>query len=250
MFRTTSTASRTRRCSGAVAAATAAALMLAPGVAFAAGQPTAPGTGHAGSKTGTHAGGKGGSGGSHAGGKAGSHKTGRPGHTTGHAGAGHTASHKTGHTGAGHSTTHPTRHAGGAAAHGTKAATHGTNASASTGGPASGGSKNPQSPTSKHSAADETATVTKLSVAKVAEDGTVTMTARVSPAHRTAGAAEATGSVEFSIDGASSGPIPLSSGRAMVQAEVGPGEHTASAKYSGDTEHAPSDSGPVGVTAG
>ena len=49
MFRTTSTASRTRRCSGAVAAATAAALILAPGVAFAAGQPAAPGTGHAGS---------------------------------------------------------------------------------------------------------------------------------------------------------------------------------------------------------
>jgi hypothetical protein len=36
----------------------------------------------------------------------------------------------------------------------------------------------------------------------------------------------------------------------MVQAEVGPGEHTASAKYSGDAEHEPSDSGPVSVKAG
>ena len=93
-------------------------------------------------------------------------------------------------------------------------------------------------------------TVTKLSVSSTpADDGTLTMTARVSPAHRTPGASPATGSVVFSVDGASSEPIPLSGGRAMVQVELGPGEHTASATYSGDSEHAPSESGPVSVTA-
>lgn len=75
------------------------------------------------------------------------------------------------------------------------------------------------------------------------------MTAQVSPAHQSPGATEATGTVVFSVDGASSEPIPLSGGRAVVKAELGPGEHTASAAYSGDAEHAPSDSGPVSVPA-
>ena len=43
MFRTTLMTPHARRCSGAVAAAAAAALVLAPGVAFAAGQPGRPG---------------------------------------------------------------------------------------------------------------------------------------------------------------------------------------------------------------
>jgi hypothetical protein len=73
------------------------------------------------------------------------------------------------------------------------------------------------------------------------------MAARVSPAHRSPGASAVTGSVVFTLDGTSSGPIPLTGGRAMVQAETGPGEHTASVKYSGDAEHSPSESGPVSV---
>jgi hypothetical protein len=93
-------------------------------------------------------------------------------------------------------------------------------------------------------------TVTKLSISNTpSDDGTLTMSARVSMAHRTSGASPATGTVVFSVDGASSEPIPLSGGRATVQVEMGPGEHTASAKYSGDAEHAPSDSGPVSVAA-
>ena len=246
MSHTTLTTPRTRRCSRAVIAAAAAALVLAPGAAFAAGQPAGPGGGHPAGTGTSHAGGKGGS-------HTGSHKTGRPGHTAGHTGAGHSTGHSTSHragtAGAAHSTAHPTRHAGnGHGATAGTAAAHSTSSSPASG--SSGSSKSPQSPTAKNSAADQTATVTKLSVSKAGADGTVTMVARVSPAHRTAGAAEVTGSVVFSLDGASSGPVPMSGGRAMVQAEVGPGEHTASAKYVGDPEHGPSDSGPVGVTAG
>jgi hypothetical protein len=83
-----------------------------------------------------------------------------------------------------------------------------------------------------------------------ANDGTVILTARVTTAHRNSGASAATGTVVFSMDGATSESVPLSGGRAMVRAQVGPGEHTASAKYSGDAEHAPSDSGPVSIMAG
>ncbi|MEZ0113120.1 hypothetical protein ABH920_007145 [Catenulispora sp. EB89] len=260
MFRTTLTTSRTRRYSGAVVAATAAAMVLTPGVAFAAGQPAGPGPGSG-----------------HSGTTAGSHRSGHPGHATGHSGhsAGHSAgrsgtghsgsgSRSPGHTGAGHSASHATGHAGGSrsgghaaghtgsgssttsgrtAAHGAKVASHSTGSGSSDGRQDSGSKTS-----SASSAAGMSETVTRLSVSN--SDGIVTMSARVSPAHRGSGASAATGSVTFTVDDASSGPIPMSAGKAMVQVELGPGRHTASAKYSGDAEHAPSDSGAVSVTAG
>jgi len=77
---------------------------------------------------------------------------------------------------------------------------------------------------------------------------TLAMSARVSEAHRTVGAQPATGTVVFTVDGASSGPIPLTAGQAAVGVKMGPGNHTASAKYSGDASHAASDSGPMSIT--
>jgi len=252
MFRTTLTTSRTRRYSGAVVAATAAAMVLTPGVAFAAGQPAGPSSGHSGNTAGSHRSG-------HSG-----HATGHSGHSAGRSGTGHSGSRSPGHTGAGHSASHATGHAGGSrsgghpaghtgsgssttsgrtAAHGAKVASHSTG-SGSSDGPQDSGSKT----SSASSAAGMSDTVTRLSVSN--SDGIVTMSARVSPAHRGSGASAATGSVTFTVDDASSGPIPMSGGKAMVQVELGPGRHTASAKYSGDAEHAPSDSGAVSVTAG
>jgi hypothetical protein len=54
--------------------------------------------------------------------------------------------------------------------------------------------------------------------------------------------------VNFTVDGASSGPVPLTNNRASVKVKLSPGKHTASAKYSGDPSHSPSDSGPVSFT--
>jgi hypothetical protein len=103
----------------------------------------------------------------------------------------------------------------------------------------------------KSSSSGQAATVTKLSVSKVATASKpVTMSARVSLAHRTAGAPPATGTMVFTVDGASSRPVPLTGGKVLVKVKLDPGEHTASAKYSGDDEHAPSDSGPVSVMVG
>lgn len=147
-----------------------------------------------------------------------------------------------------------------AGAHGAKPPVHRTStASHRTGGAAdqaggtaqrTGSATRAKAASAKTSAADQGATVTKLSVSRsTTDDGILTMSARVSPAHRTVGASAVTGSVVFTVDGASSGPIPLTGGRAMVQAEVGPGEHTVTAAYSGDDEHMPSDSEPVSVGA-
>jgi hypothetical protein len=260
MIRTTLTASRARRCSGLVVAATAAAVLMAPGTAFAAGQPSGPvpqgPVSHSGHSAGHTGQGHGhGHPGSHAGrnsaGRAGGHTAGHTtSHTTGHAGhpgRGHSAGHSgTGRT-TGHPTNHPASHSTGAGKTGAASGTSRSSGPGDSSDSASGGSASSSTSTSTSSAglAD---TVTKVSVSN-ADDGTMTMSARVSTAHRTTGAAPATGTVEFFLDGASSGPIPLSGGRASVQIELAPGEHTGSAHYSGDAEHAPSDSGPVSLSA-
>lgn len=274
MFRKTLITPQARRRSGVVVAAATAAVILAPGAAFAAGQPAGPGepgTSHsAGTSHSTGAG--------HAGG----HKGGRSGHTTGrgaghsrsgghagtghsgtgrsgsghgssgHSSTGHSASHTAGHSGrghtAGHSTGHPVSHraashkTGPASEANTSGAPRTVGASGSSDGSASDSTQSPE----QQGMVD---TVTKVSVSSTrADDGSLTMTARVSPAHRTPGASPATGTVEFFLDGASSGPVPLANGRASVQIDLGPGEHTVGAKYSGDAEHAPSDSGPVSIS--
>ena len=277
MFRTTLMTPQARRRSGVVVAAATAALILAPGAAFAAGQPAGPGdpgtshsagAGHAGGHKGGrsghstgHTAGHSNRSGGHAGtGHSGSGHSGSGHAGTGHSGSGHSASHTTGHAGRGHTAGHPTGHATGhttghpashrTASHKTSPASETTTSGASRTPSDSGGSGGSASDTSQNRDQQGMVdTVTKVSVSSTrADDGSLTMAARVSPANRTPGASAATGTVEFFLDGASSGPIPLSNGHASVQIDLGPGDHTASAKYSGDAEHAPSDSGPVSVS--
>lgn len=279
MSRKTLITPQTRRCSGVVVAAATAALILAPGAAFAAGQPAGPGEpGSSHSAESSHPAGTSHSAGA---GHAGSPKGGRPGHTTGHgaghssrsgghsntghsttghsgsghSGSGHSASHTAGHAGrghtaghsTGHTTSHPVSHS--AASHKTGPASEANASGVPRTSGASGGSGGSASDNMQNPEQGLVDTVTKVSVSSTrADDGSLTMTARVSPAHRTPGDSPATGTVKFFLDGASSGPVPLANGRASVQIDLGPGEHTAGAQYSGDAEHAPSDSGPVSVS--
>lgn len=111
--------------------------------------------------------------------------------------------------------------------------------------PKPGNQKHP-SDTKKSPPSGPMATVTKLSMSKnLTSARAVTMSAHVSPAHRTTGAPPETGTINFTVDGSSSGRIPLTNKRASVKVKLTPGNHTATAKYSGDSAHSPSDSGPT-----
>ncbi|MBS2964220.1 Ig-like domain repeat protein [Actinocrinis puniceicyclus] len=54
-----------------------------------------------------------------------------------------------------------------------------------------------------------------------------------------------TGSVVFTVDGKKLAPVRISHGRALEKLTLTPGEHTASATYSGDQHYSPSESSPV-----
>ncbi|GAA1954489.1 Ig-like domain-containing protein [Catenulispora subtropica] len=247
-FRKTLTTPHARRCSTAAIATAAAALMLTPATAFASGHPAGP------------------------------ERPARVGHdvkhsTSGHAGPGH-AGHKNGHKNdqqPGHKKGRPSHHTGsaGTGAHHPKGVMHRVADPSTTDGasPDSGGTdrkppssntpktpksdnqKTPKSGPKKSPESGPVATVTKLSMGKkLTSTRAVTMSARVSMAHRTAGTPRETGTVDFFVDGSSSGPIPISSNRASVKVKLSPGKHTATAKYSGDSAHSASESGPVSFT--
>ncbi|MFD0637088.1 Ig-like domain-containing protein [Catenulispora yoronensis] len=257
-----------RRCSAAAVATTTAALLLTPATAFASGHPAGPGrpastghvgTGHAGTgHAGTGHVGTGHGTGSHGGGHKHDKKTGK---STGHNG------HKKGHA-TGHTTGHPTGSNSAAGSHRTPGGVHhaaadpgsmsgsaSTSASSADGGaksPKSGSSTTSTAPKSGSKKAPESgpmATVIKLSLSKkLLSTRPLTMSARVSLAHRTVGAPRETGTVVFSVDGSSSGPVAVTNNRASAKVKLSPGRHTAVAKYSGDSAHSPSDSGPMSFT--
>lgn len=54
-----------------------------------------------------------------------------------------------------------------------------------------------------------------------------------------------TGSVTFVVDGKSLAPVQVSHGRALEKLKLPPGNHTATASYSGDGNYNPSKSAPV-----
>ena len=54
-----------------------------------------------------------------------------------------------------------------------------------------------------------------------------------------------TGSITFTVDGKALGPVRISHGRALEKLTLPPGNHTASASYSGDDNYSPSESTPV-----
>ncbi|MBW8805040.1 MAG: Ig-like domain repeat protein [Catenulisporales bacterium] len=261
-----------RRCSAAVVA-TAAALMLTPGTAFAAGHPSGPDrpasvdhTTESGDAAGhsthrsehkKH----------HATGHTAGHKNGRPasGHKSGHATAGHKSGHSVSHSTTGHSVSHSTGHTTGHPASSPKTGAHLANADPGTGMSSDSGDGSPSnsstddsagsagagknSGSKKSSPSGPMATVTKLSLSKApTATRPVTMSARVSPAHRTVGAPPETGTVVFTVDGSSSEPLQVASNQVTVKIKLAAGEHTASAKYSGDSAHSPSESGPVSFT--
>lgn len=221
----------------------------------------------------------------HAAGHAAGHKKGRrasghknrhkaAGHKTGHAAAGHAGGHSGSHS-TGHSVSHPVSHrTGHTAGHPTGSAKTGARLantaapnggkpsdtgagpdSSSAGGAGAGPDKGDGSGTGKNSGGKKPpqsgpmATVTKLSMSKtLTATRPVAMSARVSPAHRTVGAPPETGTVVFTVDGSSSGPLPVASNRVAVKIKLAAGKHTAGAKYSGDSAHSPSESGPVSFT--
>jgi hypothetical protein len=96
-------------------------------------------------------------------------------------------------------------------------------------------------------------TVTKVSAPKAPKAAkALTISARVSPARRGPGtkakAKAETGTVVFTVDGTASAPVRVAANKASEKVKLAAGEHTISAKYSGDSAHAPSDSGPVDIT--
>jgi hypothetical protein len=111
------------------------------------------------------------------------------------------------------------------------------------------GSKTSQTPAPKPSSGP-LQTVTKLVTTKVPTAARpVTISARVSPAHRGGpGTPAETGTVVFTVDGTASAPIPVAKNRASEKLKLTAGKHTVSAKYSGDGAHAASESGAVTVT--
>ena len=54
-----------------------------------------------------------------------------------------------------------------------------------------------------------------------------------------------TGSITFVVDGKSLPPVQISHGRALEKLTLAPGNHTAAASYSGDTNYNSSQSAPV-----
>jgi len=288
--RKTLTTAHARRCSATAVAGAAAALLLTPSTAFAAGHPaggerpagavvgvSAPASAGVGigagvgepANSGHTAGSTGSTSSKHTGGSSNAHSANHPGHPAHHATANHSG-HKTGtrpgHAN-GHLAGHPTAARAGAHQHKAIADDPSTGTSTSTDPtphsdhtkPKSGSStgKPPKSTTpktpkpggSKSSESGPMATITKLSMSKnLTSARPLTMSARVSLARRAPGAPKESGTVTFTVDGASSGPIPMNNNRASVKVKITPGKHTAIAKYSGDKSHSPSDSGPLSFT--
>ena len=93
-------------------------------------------------------------------------------------------------------------------------------------------------------------TVTRVSTGKVLTAAkAVTISAHVAPARRSApGTKGETGTVVFTVDGTASSPIPVAKNRAAEKLKLTAGKHTVSAKYSGDSTHTASESGPVSIT--
>lgn len=226
-----------RRCS-ATALATAA-LLLTPATAFASTGPHHPAAGTAAHNTAAHG--------------TASHGTASHGtatHRTGHA-AGQAAGH--GHRKAGKLGRNPEHKTSRPAGHPVHHGAAGTDSTDSTKPESPADPKAPNSTskktTPKKPQSGPMATMTKLSTSKNPTSArAVTLAARVSPAHRSTGAPKETGTVNFTVDGASSGPVPMSNNRASVKVKLSPGKHTASAKYSGDQAHSASDSGPTSFT--
>ncbi len=115
------------------------------------------------------------------------------------------------------------------------------------GGPGGGKPKGPH-PTPKP--AGPVQTVTKVSTPKIPTAAKpLTLSARISPAHRSGpGSPAETGTVVFTVDGTASAPVPVAANKASEKLKLSAGKHTVSAKYSGDSAHAASDSGPVSIT--
>jgi hypothetical protein len=93
-------------------------------------------------------------------------------------------------------------------------------------------------------------TVTRIHTPKApAAARAITVTAHVGPAHRgRPGAVPAeTGTVVFTVDGTASAPLPVKASRASEKVKLAAGKHTIDAKYSGDSAHDGSDSGPVTI---
>ena len=112
-----------------------------------------------------------------------------------------------------------------------------------------GGPGGPSHPTPKP-ASGPVQTVTKVSTGKTLTVAkAVTLSAHVSPARRSAPGTKAeTGTVIFTVDGTASSPVPIAKNRAAEKIKLTAGKHTISAKYSGDTDHTASDSGPLSIT--
>ena len=60
--------------------------------------------------------------------------------------------------------------------------------------------------------------------------------------------ASESGTVVFTVDGKAQTPVRISQGRALEKLTLPPGNHTATASYSGDDNYGPSQSAPVTFT--